>query len=131
MKGILRVLLIASLMVSIGAQWVVLQSAAWVGMVVTYSVNAGSVKQGLSDTFDGQHPCALCKVVEKGQQSEKKGPLAPTAKLKLQLLLFCEPAVVFFSPPTEYQFSVSDNETGARLSSTPPVPPPRGKASFV
>ena len=38
-----RCLLVAALMTSIGLHWAVLQSAAWVGMAVAYSVERGSV----------------------------------------------------------------------------------------
>jgi hypothetical protein len=64
-------LLIAALMVSIGAQWAVLQSVAWVGMAVSYSMKEGSITEGLSKTFDGEHPCPLCCAVKKGTDSEK------------------------------------------------------------
>jgi hypothetical protein len=66
--------LVAALMVSIGAQWAVLQTAAWVGMAVTYSIKAGSVAEGLSQTFDGRHPCKLCCAIKKGTDTEKKAP---------------------------------------------------------
>jgi len=72
-KKAARFLLVCSLMVSIGAQWALLQGVAWVGMAVTYSVQDGSVTEGLSKTFDGEHPCPLCKVVKKGVEDDQ-GP---------------------------------------------------------
>jgi hypothetical protein len=54
----------------LGMQWTVLQSAAWVGMLISYSQNS-SWSEAFIQTFDGQHPCKLCKVVAEGKRSEK------------------------------------------------------------
>lgn len=38
----------------------------------------------LSKTFDGQHPCALCKLVRQGRAEERKqGALVPLTRLEL------------------------------------------------
>ena len=129
MRGIAKILLIAALMVSIGGQWIVLQSAAWVSMAVTYSLKEGSVAQGLTKTFDGQHPCALCKVVAKGQHTDKKGPEEMAAKLKIDL--FCDTIVGFVTHPVVVGFAVIENRVSSSSSPTPPVPPPRGEATAV
>lgn len=87
-----RFLLVCSLMVSIGAQWALLQGVAWVGMAVSYSVQGGSVSEGLSKTFDGAHPCPLCKVVKKGvedDQSPAQETKGGKGKAKAELLLAC------------------------------------------
>jgi hypothetical protein len=86
---IVRFVLTLVLMISIGAQWAVLQSAAWLGMAVSYSIRAGSVVDGLGKTFDGRHPCALCRAVEKGSRDGKRKSSLPgekMAKQKLHLL---------------------------------------------
>lgn len=129
MNRFAKYLLIAALMVSIGAQWAVLQSAAWVGMAVSYSLKEGSVAEGLSKTFDGQHPCALCDVVTKGKQSEKKDPTENTSKVKLTL--FCQSHTLFSVAPVEPCFAPAENEAGIRRLISPPVPPPRGSATAV
>lgn len=117
-------LIVAALMVSIGAQWVVLQSAAWVGMAVRYSMETGSVRQGLAETFDGEHPCALCDVVKKGQQSEKKNTKYETVK---KLELFANASVVDIVAPLASSVHVFDtlSETPVWRLITPPLPPPR------
>ena len=113
-------------MFSIGAQWAVLQSAAWVGMAVSYSLKERSVTQGLSQTFDGRHPCALCKVVTKSKQTEKKDPTENIAKLKLDL--FCNAQVIFATVPVGNRFPHAENQEGSTRLFAPPVPPPRGAA---
>jgi hypothetical protein len=68
---LLKLPLVLALMVSIGLHWALLQSVAWVGMVVSYSQDA-SFSAAITKTFDGQHPCKLCHFVKEGQQQEKK-----------------------------------------------------------
>lgn len=64
-------LLVTMLTLSLGFHWVVLQSAAWVGMVVKYSGGCG-FKEAIGKTFDGKHPCKLCRLVSEGKNTEKK-----------------------------------------------------------
>ena len=57
--------------ISLGFQWTLLQSVAWTVMVLDRSAEMGWV-QALETTFDGQHPCALCKVVTTHSESQKQ-----------------------------------------------------------
>jgi hypothetical protein len=69
----------------LGGHWAVLQTGAWVGMIVRYSQQVG-LKAGLSQTFDGAHPCPVCKVIQDGKkQEQKKAPLL-NAELKKDFL---------------------------------------------
>jgi hypothetical protein len=58
------------LIVSIGGHWALLQSVAWVSMVVNFSKEA-PLEVAVSKTFDGKHLCNLCKFVKKGKESEQ------------------------------------------------------------
>jgi len=118
-------------MVSIGGQWAVLQTAAWVRMAVTYSLQTGSVTAGLSQTFDGEHPCRMCCAIKKGTDSEKKDPKQETAKQKLELFSQERVLIVIASPASTITFPAVD-ETAVPLHHAPPTPPPRcGMAWFV
>jgi hypothetical protein len=117
-----RMLLVAALMISIGAQWAVLQSTAWLGMAVTYSMNEGSLVEGLSKTFDGDHPCPLCNLVEEGQKKEQKLP-TKKADSKMELLLTI--GVVVITPPVPTFLPRAAQETATARSTEPSVPPPR------
>ena len=70
---------IASLFVSLalffimGGPWAVLQTIAWAKMVVEYSRDT-SVGEALSKTFDGEHPCGMCKKISKVRSEEQKSP---------------------------------------------------------
>ena len=55
----------------LGGHWIALQSVAWVEMVIDYSKQS-SVGAALEKTFDGAHPCTLCKNVAKGRGEEQK-----------------------------------------------------------
>ena len=117
-----RILLVAALMISIGAQWAVLQSAAWLGMAVTYTVNEGSLSEGLSQTFDGDHPCPLCNLVEESQKKEQKLP-TKKAESKMELLLTI--GFVVITPPVATFLPRAAQETATARSTEPNVPPPR------
>jgi hypothetical protein len=63
------------------------QEVAWVGMLVTYTQERG-LKRGVIETFDGRHPCNLCKKAEQLRQQEqpsnpdeKQAPPAPRPRL--------------------------------------------------
>lgn len=104
-----------------GLHWGLFQSVAWVGMVVSYS-QEGTVGEALVKTFDGKHPCALCKAIAKGKQTEKKSEF-PVAGKKFE---FSYSATVFiFSAPTHFWKAGGLEERANSLSHAPPVPPPR------
>ena len=56
-----------------GGPWAVLQTIAWAKMVVEYSRDT-SVGEALSKTFDGEHPCGMCKKISKVRSEERKSP---------------------------------------------------------
>ena len=54
-------------------------------MIIQYSQRAG-LKAGLTQTFDGDHPCSVYKAIQDGKkQEQKKAPLLQ-AKVKKGLL---------------------------------------------
>ena len=59
------------LVLSLSLHWALLQTVAWTGMVVTYSRDA-SLSKALSMTFDGKHPCCMCKMIQKAREKERK-----------------------------------------------------------
>jgi hypothetical protein len=126
MSRLSQILIVAALVLSIGLHWAVLQSAAWVGMAVAYSVEKGSLTDGLSDTFDGNHPCRLCKAVQQGQESKSEDNQAPTTKtkeVKLTLALVTVPQFVF-SPSAPHQWIMTSSDLKTRREE-PATPPPQ------
>ncbi|KAB2673411.1 MAG: hypothetical protein DVB31_03720 [Verrucomicrobia bacterium] len=68
-----RYLAVVLLSLSLGLHWTVVQSVAWAGMLVTRA-HADSLSTAIRTTFDGQHPCTLCKAVAAGKAAEKQAP---------------------------------------------------------
>src|SRR5215469_5729222 len=73
-----RCIVTLALCCSIGGHWLVLQSMAWATMFVDYSQRC-SFKQAIVQTFDGAHPCDLCKQISKAKSSEKNQESARVA----------------------------------------------------
>ena len=118
---LLRLAIVAALACSLGLHWGFLQSVAWVGMVVNYS-QGGAVGVAFVKTFDGKHPCALCKAIAKGKKSEKKSEF-PGAGKKFE---FSYSSTVFvFSAPTHFWEANGLEERADSLNHAPPVPPPK------
>ena len=113
--------LVAALCLSIGGHWAVLQSAAWCGMIVNYS-QGSTLKDGLEKTFDGKHPCKLCKFVAEGKKSEKKSDSQlKITKPDLFAANECKP---FLVAPTFVLYPSVDSVSSSRFES-PLTPPPR------
>jgi hypothetical protein len=112
---------VVALSLSIGLHWALLQTVAWTGMVLNYSQTA-PLTEALAKTFDGKHPCNLCKLVDAGKKSEKKQEAQKPAS-KLEVFLAANQAVLF--PPRFVQPSSVASHTVMARFLTPPTPPPR------
>ncbi len=78
-------LLIGSLFVSLGGHLTLLQTFAWGNMLVGFS-RTTSLQEAASKTFDGDHPCPLCKVVTENKKQDDKKPLVK-AESKMEIAL--------------------------------------------
>lgn len=121
MARIRNTALIFVLLAGTGASWGVLQSVAWTRMLAE-NLRTSSFTEAVVRTFDGQHPCPLCKVIAKAKKSEKRVEYPQTLTkfefpLTAQCSLFLPPAL-FESVPTTGVFVES-------LPQQPPTPPPR------
>jgi hypothetical protein len=121
MRQFSRYLVVTVLTLSLGLHWALLQSVAWVGMVWQYSQTA-TLGEAISKTFDGQHPCQLCKLVTEGKKSEKKQE-AQQPLVKLDFFLVTSP-VNLYPPGFQYR-AQPPAELAAARSEIPPTPPPR------
>ncbi len=121
-----RWLMVFALMVSIGLHTVVIQSTAWASMLITYSMQNGSVSQAVAETFDGEHPCALCQLAKKTESNPADQKQAPQTdgKIKVHLIADAVPAIVISAPPSRV-FPVRTEVRAAVLSHSPDTPPPR------
>jgi hypothetical protein len=114
-------LLVVALTVSVGGHWAVLQGVAWVTMAAQFA-QTDPWRVVLQKTFDGQHPCELCKAVQKGKASEKQKEAQPT-KVKLELgLAKSQPALV---APDKVGLVLPPQTAWLARPPKPLVPPPR------
>jgi hypothetical protein len=106
---------------SIGLHWGFLQSLAWTAMLVD-NLTTHSFGAALERTFDGKHPCPLCKAIAQGKQSEKKSDtLLPLKKFEA-----LNQSVAFtLSPPASFPTIEAPNAFLKTLAHAPPTPPPR------
>jgi hypothetical protein len=116
-----RLAIVVALACSIGLHWGFLQAVAWVGMLVNYSQDA-PFEEAVVKTFDGKHPCALCKQIAQGKRSEKKSE-APAAGKKFEFSYSV--AAFVFAAPSDYWEICWPEDSAASLVLAPPVPPPR------
>jgi hypothetical protein len=70
-----KFLVVLALVLSTGLHWAALQTVAWTTMLAD-NLRQQSLTEAVSQTFDGQHPCRLCKAIAAGKQSEKKTELS-------------------------------------------------------
>ena len=66
-----RGIVVALLATVTGGHWALFQTAAWVGMTLDYS-QTDSLAGALKKTFDGKHPCKLCRLISSEKKSEQK-----------------------------------------------------------
>lgn len=126
MRLLCKWLMIVALMLSIGLQWVAMQSAAWVGMLITYSHEAG-VSMAIKKTFDGHYACKMCKKVAEGMKEGSQKAPNEDAKKRIDMTPFGV-AIFVFAPPTIDKVEWRALPLEERIE--PPItPPPRGLAA--
>jgi len=124
MRKIAHLSVVLALALSLGLQWVVLQSVAWVGMAVSYSRDSG-IREALRKTFDGEHPCTVCLVVREGTAKEDaKDTAAPVEAKRIDLGVLCE-AVIPLNPPSVPRTGPGPNLLSDLRAHSPPFPPPK------
>ena len=120
-KWVGHVLVLLAFLSAIGAHWFVLQSVAWTTMLAE-NLRTASLPRAVERTFDGKHPCALCKKISKSKQHEKKTEF----RVEPNKFEFSYAPVTFlFLPPKDFR-EMRPRDTSAQLrSNSPLLPPPR------
>ena len=115
--------LIVAVMLSLvmGMHWTLLQSFGWVQMFVTFA-QTEPVKQALIKTFDGNHPCQVCKLVQTGKETEKK---QETKKLQTKVEYWLGVKQTFLFPPGFFSNIALSSVTALARGEPPLTPPPR------
>ena len=124
MRARAKIVTVSVLVLSLGLHWALLQTVAWTGMLVTYS-RGTSLREAVTKTFDGQHPCALCKLVQQGRaQEEEQEQQQVKSDSKLDFGSVWQ-RTEFIFPRTREEICSLDTFGPSRQES-PPKPRPRG-----
>ena len=90
-------------------------------MIVDYSKNA-SLCHAIAKTFDGAHPCSLCRVVNKANSTEKKSDLQV---LTPKVDMICPTRGTTRIQPFVHFDYATTNFSVSEIRQSPAVPPPR------
>jgi len=105
----------------IGLHWILLQSTAWLFMAIRY-VQQAPLTEAIAMTFDGEHPCALCKMVADGRAKEKTPERQKASVEKDWLLMVMQPSLY---PPCLIRKKEGGSLKVWLRFEQPPAPPPR------
>lgn len=123
MRAVVRIATVLMLVLSLGLHWALLQTVAWTGMIISYSQDA-SLLTAVEKTFDGKHPCCLCKTIKQGRSEERKqSQQQPASSLKLEFPLATQSLILMAPELAEVRTIVNGPCSSFRLE--PPTPPPR------
>ena len=115
-----RVIVFFAAVQILGGHWLALQSVAWVGMIAKYARGEALVV-AIEKTFDGAHPCGLCKVVKSGREQEQK---EQEQKVIVKLDAVLAATTTLRAPQaSDWKYFVSVPVIAAR-NLAPPTPPP-------
>jgi hypothetical protein len=123
---LITLMMALSLFLVAGGHWAMLQGVAWVTMVHDFSRN-GSLTQAVEKTFDGKHPCAMCKKIAKVKNSEASGEKAPvTVKIDKKAEVFVKAPGSELPTPVSRPFAYGPAPFVSipELCFAPPVPVP-------
>lgn len=117
-----KLLVVLALVVTTGAHWAALQTVAWTTMLA-HNLRTQSFSEAVSETFDGDHPCCLCKAIAAAKKAQKKSEaVAPVLKMEYTPLA----GKIGLLPPAQFAWLSEPNFFAGSSFLKPPVPPPRG-----
>jgi hypothetical protein len=116
-----KIFVVLALVTMLGAHWTLLQTVAWTTMLAD-NLHSGSFHDALTKTFDGKHPCCLCKAIAAGKQSEKKTDFSFQSQ-KLEFPPLKENFVLI--APAQFEILPLENSAAESFLQKPLTPPPR------
>ena len=116
-----KVLVVFALVTTLGAHWALLQTVAWTTMLAS-NLESTSLHDAMAKTFDGMHPCCLCKAIAAGKKSQEKNQFT----VEKQRLEFppLQGSFVLTAPPRLDLFP-RENSFAKSFFPQPATPPPR------
>jgi hypothetical protein len=112
--------MILAVLSATGTHWLALQSVAWTAMLAE-NLHSTSWQQAVERTFDGKHPCCLCRQIAAAKQSEKKSDV----QMEIKKLDYSYTNFEFvFCPPSHFYEISTSGDAAASLTRAPSDPPP-------
>jgi len=102
-----------------------LQMGAWGWMIVNYSKES-SLAVGIQETFSGERPCGMCKVLQ--GDHDRNSPLPSKANApadELRLLLPIAPRLQLSPPERKTDRMIANAEKWQDCHGKTPTPPPK------
>jgi ssDNA-binding Zn-finger/Zn-ribbon topoisomerase 1 len=120
---IMSLVMTAALFLSAGGHLALLQGVAWATMIRDYS-RTGTMTAAVEKTFDGKHPCPLCKKITAQRAAEQKAPATVKAEKKAEVFLASSATLI--PPPVVRSFAYPPHPfvNFPEHLSAPPVPVP-------
>lgn len=113
-----------ALIQALGGQWIGLQGIAWTQMLVQNSQHY-TLKQSVTRTFDGKHPCAVCHRIQAGRSQERSKPQSTLPEFRSVELIFARaPSLEQITPDLEISFHPIGFKIPSPLTYPPLSPPP-------
>jgi hypothetical protein len=116
-----KILVVIALTTMVGLHWTLLQTVAWTGMLAN-NLCTESLSQAVANTFDGDHPCPLCRAIAAAKKSEKKSE-ALASSLKFEFPP-AQSGLALTAPPRPQPAPALDFFPQS-CRQKPPTPPPR------
>jgi hypothetical protein len=107
---------------SLGSQLFLLQTVAWTRMFIHFS-SKSSPQDAFVKTFDGHHPCSLCKEIRQASGAKESAKIILQATEKRAYLN--DVSMLQHFRQQKLNLFVSTENAFLANSITPPVPPPR------
>lgn len=114
----------------VGGHWGVMQMVAWAQMLRDYSQDR-SVAEAVIDTFDGEHPCAMCQKIKSCRAEEEKQKPASLLKMDQSGSWLVTSVVALDLPESPWTREnslvgfVIPQPLAAQYLAAPATPPPR------
>jgi hypothetical protein len=123
MSKLSKTVTVLVLVLILGLHWTILQSVAWLSMIVRYSQQY-PLGQAIALTFDGQHPCAICIFVAQGRDQAHQEDAEQGITVQKLESVTCEPLAFICPAVAPERIRPLDFVPGERPEA-PPTPPPR------
>ncbi|HEY1050646.1 MAG TPA: hypothetical protein VGE39_12845 [Prosthecobacter sp.] len=121
---IARLVVVATICLSLGMHWALLQGIAWTGMLISFA-REGAVIEAVEKTFDGQHGCALCAKVKEGREADEGQPKQNGQSLEKKIDAVLVEMMRLVAPAAEEMTFAVTREILEPRNELPETPPPR------